>query len=77
MWYEGGEVMGTGDDTTKGPGQPQIGEDDSSTEATSRKTLSDIEETDKSSDSTNNDGRTPAPDGQFDEQKDDPMAGPV
>ncbi|HEV7396733.1 MAG TPA: hypothetical protein VGN86_09520 [Pyrinomonadaceae bacterium] len=47
-------------------------------EATSNKTLSDIEETEKDSSSSNpGDESSPAPDGQFDETMEKDKAGPM
>lgn len=49
----------------------------SSTDATSKKTLKDIEETQKDSGSTAGDGDLPTPDGAFDTPGDENNAGPI
>lgn len=52
--------------------------DDRSSEATSKKTLSDIEESENASGSANDDDASAlAPDGAFDESADQPLIGPM
>ena len=69
----------SGEDSLKG--DKGIGRDISeerSSEATSKKTLKDIEETEKDSGSATDDqGSPPAPDGQFDENREIGNAGPM
>jgi hypothetical protein len=70
--------MGYFEDTSNKPEPTSGSADDPSSEATSKKTLNDIEEDQKRSDPTPDDNHAaPSPDGQFDTGDDPSRVGPM
>ncbi|MCU1264685.1 MAG: hypothetical protein JWM21_1003 [Acidobacteria bacterium] len=69
--------MGNSEGTTKGPAHTPESTDDLSSGATSKKTLSDIEETEKDTGPASSDHSSPSLDGAFDEPGEQSKTGPM